>query len=66
MRLLITCDRGRGLGGFGHLAQYNAVRTWFGCSNWRGVMHHFVRFKFFAEQAFGEEAGRQAIRAGAR
>jgi len=59
-------DARRGLGSFGHLTQYNALGTGFGYSKWRGVMNHFVRFKFFAEQAFGEEAGRQAIRAGAR
>jgi len=49
------------LGGFGHPAQYNAIQAGPGYSNWQDVMNRFARFKFFAEQVYEKEAGRQAI-----
>jgi len=38
------------LGGFGHLAQYNAIQAGPEYSNWHDVMNRFDRFKFFSEQ----------------
>ena len=62
MRLLTTVDAWRGLGGFGHLAQYTAIRTMLGSSKYRAVMNRFARFKFFAEHACEENADTQAMR----
>ncbi len=56
---MTTRDTWRGLGGFSHLAQYTAVRTGPGPSNWRDVMNRFARFKFFAEQVCDKEVDGQ-------
>jgi hypothetical protein len=49
------------LGGFGHLAQYNAIQAGPAHSNWQDVMNRFASFNFFAEQVCEKEAGRQAM-----
>jgi hypothetical protein len=59
MRLLMTRDSRRGLGGFGHLAQYTVVSNAPGPSNFQNVMNRFVPFKFFAEQIEEEETSKQ-------
>ena len=68
MRLLTGGGIWRGLGGFGHLAQYNAIQAGPGYVNWHDVMmNRFARFKFFAEQVGDKEAdGQLTKRADAR
>jgi hypothetical protein len=61
MRLWTNCGTCRGLGGFGHLAQYTAVQTELGSSNRRDVMNRFARFKFFAQPVCEGVADKQAI-----
>src|SRR5260370_42138390 len=65
MRLLAARNNWRGLGGFGHLAQYTAVHTRPGPSNGTGVVDRFGSFRFFAEQVGGGEDGGE-VKRGAR
>ena len=56
MRLLTGDDAWRGLGGFGHLAQYTADQTMLVASNEPAVMNCFGCFKFFVGRIWIEEA----------
>src|SRR5713101_10213452 len=50
LRRMTAGDTGRGMGGFGHLAQYTAVLAAPGLSKVRDVPNRFARFKFFANK----------------
>jgi len=63
MRLLTTRDAWRGLGGFGHLAQYNAIQAGPGPANWQDVMNRFASFKFSQSKYVKKRpAGKQLAR----